>query len=58
MSKCKQHSSKRIPCCVLDSDEMAMRSLCLEASEKYDGDGRVKLLNKCEKLIQGADHNS
>jgi hypothetical protein len=29
---------KRSPCCILDSDEMVMKSLCLEVLEKYSGD--------------------
>jgi hypothetical protein len=32
---------KGFPCHVLDSNEMTMKSLCLEASEKYSGDGHA-----------------
>jgi hypothetical protein len=30
---------KGSPCCVLDSNEMIVKSLCLEAFDKYSGDG-------------------
>jgi hypothetical protein len=29
---------KGSPCCVLDLNEMTMKSMCLETSEKYGGD--------------------
>jgi hypothetical protein len=39
-------------------NEMTVKSSCLEAFEKYSGNGCVKLTNKWENLIQGAGTRS